>query len=482
MPVGDAQPTDRRSADRAGALRALPHRPQDRRGRHGRRLPGRARAHREADRAQDPVPGADAPAPTWSRASSRRRRARRASATRTSSTSPTSASRPRGWSSSRWSTSTATTWAQLLKTERAHRLAARAPDPDADRQGAARRARARDHPPRHEAGEHLPHPARGASRLRQGARLRHRQDRHRRRGRRPAPDADRHDLRDARVHVARAGAGAAARPPRRRLRGRLHHVPDAHRRGAVHAPTTSWASSPSTCSSRRCRRAQRRPDLDIPPDVEAVCLRALEKDRDKRWQDMDAFYRALGARGRRAVRAVGRLHEPDPERQPEPANAGPARPRPGVHRSQDGGAARDRQRRRRRATPGGAAERRGEARRGDRGGVRRRHHRGPGDLRAASVEQAAPGAARGHGSDDGGAGAGPRGGAAAGSADTGGDTAGACAGDPARRPGRRRAPHAAARRHRGQARRRAAGRGARSRLAVQVPSTPAELKDPFNPL
>ncbi len=42
---------------------------------------------------------------------------------------------------------------------------------------------------------------------------------------------------------------------------------------------------------------QRRPDLDIPADVEAVCLRALEKDREKRWPDMDAFYRALGAAG-----------------------------------------------------------------------------------------------------------------------------------------------------------------------------------------
>jgi serine/threonine-protein kinase len=41
----------------------------------------------------------------------------------------------------------------------------------------------------------------------------------------------------------------------------------------------------------------RRPDLDIPEEVEAVCLRALEKDRDKRWQDMDAFYRALGGAG-----------------------------------------------------------------------------------------------------------------------------------------------------------------------------------------
>jgi serine/threonine-protein kinase len=42
---------------------------------------------------------------------------------------------------------------------------------------------------------------------------------------------------------------------------------------------------------------QRRPDLEIPPDVEAVCLRAMEKDRDKRWPDMDAFYRALGNAG-----------------------------------------------------------------------------------------------------------------------------------------------------------------------------------------
>ena len=42
---------------------------------------------------------------------------------------------------------------------------------------------------------------------------------------------------------------------------------------------------------------KRRPDLDIPDDVEAVCLRAMEKDREKRWPDMDAFYRALGAAG-----------------------------------------------------------------------------------------------------------------------------------------------------------------------------------------
>ena len=51
---------------------------------------------------------------------------------------------------------------------------------------------------------------------------------------------------------------------------------------------------------------KRRPDLDIAPDVEAICLKAMEKDRDKRYADMDALYRALGARGRLRVRAVGR--------------------------------------------------------------------------------------------------------------------------------------------------------------------------------
>jgi serine/threonine-protein kinase len=42
---------------------------------------------------------------------------------------------------------------------------------------------------------------------------------------------------------------------------------------------------------------KRRPDLDILPEVEAVCLRAMEKERDKRFPDMDSFYRALGAAG-----------------------------------------------------------------------------------------------------------------------------------------------------------------------------------------
>jgi serine/threonine-protein kinase len=42
---------------------------------------------------------------------------------------------------------------------------------------------------------------------------------------------------------------------------------------------------------------QRRPELEIPEEVEEICLRALEKDREKRWQDMDALFRALGGAG-----------------------------------------------------------------------------------------------------------------------------------------------------------------------------------------
>ena len=42
---------------------------------------------------------------------------------------------------------------------------------------------------------------------------------------------------------------------------------------------------------------ERRPDLDIPEEVEEICLRALRKDRDERWPDMDAFFRALGGAG-----------------------------------------------------------------------------------------------------------------------------------------------------------------------------------------
>jgi serine/threonine-protein kinase len=41
----------------------------------------------------------------------------------------------------------------------------------------------------------------------------------------------------------------------------------------------------------------RRPDVDIPPGADAAALRALAKDPERRWEDMDAFYRALGTAG-----------------------------------------------------------------------------------------------------------------------------------------------------------------------------------------
>jgi serine/threonine-protein kinase len=70
---------------------------------------------------------------------------------------------------------------------------------------------------------------------------------------------------------------------------------------------------------------QRRPELDIPPDVEAVCLRAMEKERDKRWPDMDAFYRALGAVGGMPFEPSGVFMAPQASlRYPALAEANPA--------------------------------------------------------------------------------------------------------------------------------------------------------------
>ena len=65
---------------------------------------------------------------------------------------------------------------------------------------------------------------------------------------------------------------------------------------------------------------KRRPDLDILPDVEAVCLKAMEKDRDKRFADMDASLSRAGRRGRAAVRALVRVHRA--AREPEVSDAG----------------------------------------------------------------------------------------------------------------------------------------------------------------
>jgi serine/threonine-protein kinase len=68
---------------------------------------------------------------------------------------------------------------------------------------------------------------------------------------------------------------------------------------------------------------RRSPGLGIASDVEAVCLRALEKDRDNRWQDMDQFYRALGGAGGEPFESSS-VYVPSPAlRYPAPAAPSP---------------------------------------------------------------------------------------------------------------------------------------------------------------
>ena len=103
-------------------------------------------------------------------------------------------------------------------------------------------ARGERHSPRHQAGER-PHPdPRRSEGLRQGARLRHRQERQGQRSRereghqrRSAPEAhpSGDDDGDARVHGPRAGGRAAGRSPLRRLRRGRSGLRDALRQGAL---------------------------------------------------------------------------------------------------------------------------------------------------------------------------------------------------------------------------------------------------------
>ena len=195
---------------------------------------------------------------------------------------------------------------KTLRAEKQLPWTAHPADPDADRQGAARGAQPRDHPPRHEARERLPRAARGASGLRQGARLRHRQGGQRRRQRGAAPHPDRDDLRDARVHVARAGAGTSARSPRRRLRRRLHHVPHADRRRSVHR--RQLHGDPDQAPARAGGAAAQAPPRARHPVRRRGDLPA--RDGEGLRQALARHGRLLsGARrgGRRALRAVERL-------------------------------------------------------------------------------------------------------------------------------------------------------------------------------
>jgi serine/threonine protein kinase len=69
---------------------------------------------------------------------------------------------------------------------------------------------------------------------------------------------------------------------------------------------------------------KRRPDLEISEEVEAIAMRAMEKDRDKRWQDMNAFYRAMGAVGAEAFEPSGPFPPRASLKYPELAEPNPA--------------------------------------------------------------------------------------------------------------------------------------------------------------
>ena len=162
----------------------------------------------------------------------------------------------------------------------------------------AGRARRRHHPPRPQARERPADHPRGAARLRQGAGLRHRQER---RGggdgqARPPPDPARGGDGDARVHGARAGGGQAGRSPLGHLRGRLDPLRDADRHSRPTTATTSWR-----CCTRRPTR-RRRPCAGCarmcPRRWRSWSNRAMARSPPQRPQSMGALaaeLRALGA-------------------------------------------------------------------------------------------------------------------------------------------------------------------------------------------
>ena len=109
---------------------------------------------------------------------------------------------------------------------------ARGPHRSPDLPRAARGALARRHPPRPQARQHLPGRARRRDRLREGPRLRPREERLRRRqGRGPDADGPLHG--QPQVHGARADPRRQRRRAHGHLRARHHHVRDDHGQGAV---------------------------------------------------------------------------------------------------------------------------------------------------------------------------------------------------------------------------------------------------------
>ncbi len=130
--------------------------------------------------------------------------------------------------------------------------AAPLPHRQADRAGPGGGPRGEHRPPRPQARQRDAHRARTRARLREDPRLRHREG-----GRRDQEDdARRQRLRDAALHEPGAGGGGAGRPPHRHLRARASSSTRWRAARCPSTPTTSWGSSPSTCTRRRCRSAR----------------------------------------------------------------------------------------------------------------------------------------------------------------------------------------------------------------------------------
>ena len=101
-----------------------------------------------------------------------------------------------------------------------------------------------------------------------------------------------------------------ARSPRRRLRDGRDHVRAAHRHACRSRATPSWASSPSTCSRRRSHCWCRTRTATCQPDLERIVFKALSKDADQRYQNMEELIVDLTAALNRAPNSVASITPP----------------------------------------------------------------------------------------------------------------------------------------------------------------------------
>ena len=112
------------------------------------------------------------------------------------------------------------------------------------------------------------------------ARLRHRQDAPRRQRardeRRRDPGGD--GLRDAALHVARAGAGQAARRAERPLLARRHPLSHAHGPAAVHRRRRNRRHGAAHQDAPAAAERGRSRSANIPPELEEVVMRVLAKE------------------------------------------------------------------------------------------------------------------------------------------------------------------------------------------------------------